>query len=639
MHPNSGRTVPFVCGDTGCRAPRSVWTLGSIASRTSIATREVLWIAASLGLMLTATRSTAAADRLDGVVRDSYLPGIPFLLRLDLRIGDRVDRDLWDGEITLEASDDVELSSKSVRFRNGTGSALVTATGGGDFTLTARFGDLVFERRLRNLSADVVATQSGTLAGGPLVEWSGVVHLTANVTVPAGTTLRLAPGTLVLVDGVADGEDGADLNVEGAIESLGTAEAPVTFTAADPDLAWGELDHDGASPSVYRYTHVTRAGHSPRGGHTNTGPAVRPRGGSIIQFEHSAITDHEGKAMEADDAELEMLDCLIARCVMGPEIDNTQLVFERGAIHEMFGEDDNDGIYMHSQGAGQILVIAESVVAAGDDDAIDTLRASVEIRDTIVRDFADKGISVFHDEVLVSGCVVTGNDIGVSAKSDDDSSATLTLDRNTIVDNRLGIQARDKNDEPDADIRYFVSNSIILPADVEDAAAVQTDYDPADIHIRFSNVLGGWPGEGNIDVDPDFVSRAERNFRLASSSPCIDAGDPGAELDPDGSRADMGAMPSTTDPTTPRFVRGSTNGDGDVDLSDAVHQLLHLFAGGSVSCLDAADTNDDGTVNVTDPIALLDALFRGAPVPSGPFPFCGPDPTDDDLGCESPSCE
>lgn len=44
--------------------------------------------------------------------------------------------------------------------------------------------------------------------------------------------------------------------------------------------------------------------------------------------------------------------------------------------------------------------------------------------------------------------------------------------------------------------------------------------------ISYSCIEGGWPtGEGNIDVDPRFVSIANGDYRLLPESPCIDAGD------------------------------------------------------------------------------------------------------------------
>lgn len=48
--------------------------------------------------------------------------------------------------------------------------------------------------------------------------------------------------------------------------------------------------------------------------------------------------------------------------------------------------------------------------------------------------------------------------------------------------------------------------------------------------VEYSLVEGGWPGPGNIDADPLFVDAPNGNYRLASDSPCIDAGDNSAVL-------------------------------------------------------------------------------------------------------------
>lgn len=60
-------------------------------------------------------------------------------------------------------------------------------------------------------------------------------------------------------------------------------------------------------------------------------------------------------------------------------------------------------------------------------------------------------------------------------------------------------------------------------------------------NILYSDVEGGAAGLGNLDADPVFVAPPV-DLRLAAGSPCIDAGDPDELLDPDGSRADQGAL-------------------------------------------------------------------------------------------------
>jgi len=86
------------------------------------------------------------------------------------------------------------------------------------------------------------------------------------------------------------------------------------------------------------------------------------------------------------------------------------------------------------------------------------------------------------------------------------------------------------------------------------------------------------------------------------------------------------ARPASTAGTP--FRRGDSNGDGTVDLSDAVHLLDWLFLGGEVpGCLTASDGNGDLTHDLTDAVYLLGYLFLSGPVPPAPGPAdCGVPP-------------
>lgn len=86
--------------------------------------------------------------------------------------------------------------------------------------------------------------------------------------------------------------------------------------------------------------------------------------------------------------------------------------------------------------------------------------------------------------------------------------------------------------------------------------------------------------------------------------------------------------------STQAFVRGDTNGNGLVNISDAVVLLGYLFLGGEpVTCIDAADSNDSGRVNVADAAYILNFLFRGGAMLPPPYPNPALDPTADALSC------
>ncbi len=89
------------------------------------------------------------------------------------------------------------------------------------------------------------------------------------------------------------------------------------------------------------------------------------------------------------------------------------------------------------------------------------------------------------------------------------------------------------------------------------------------------------------------------------------------------------------------FRRGDANTDSAIDIADAIFIFRYLFAEGPApSCLDAADANDDGAVNISDGVYILQNLFANGPAIPPPYPECGIDPTEDELGCvEYPHCE
>lgn len=87
-------------------------------------------------------------------------------------------------------------------------------------------------------------------------------------------------------------------------------------------------------------------------------------------------------------------------------------------------------------------------------------------------------------------------------------------------------------------------------------------------------------------------------------------------------------------PEITTFIRGDTNGDSVVDLSDAQATLSYLYLGGvPPNCLDATDSNDDGKLNISDPIHTLQFLFLGGPPLAPPNGVPGEDPTPDPMGC------
>jgi len=423
---------------------------------------------------------------LDLITRESYLPDVPVLVRIEILTNDgNVERDLWDATASLSVDNpDVNMSTDQVVLYNGLGSSLVRFTGNGDFTLTAEVMGMQTQKSIADWSSRPVNTVSGTLTNS--ATWSGIYHITGgDFSIPDGVTLTVNPGTIVLIDGVPSGDNGTDINVEGSIQSLGTANSPITFTAYTTGQNWGKLYHNNAEPSIFLYTNINNGGHSPRMGHSNSGPTIHASNSTFV-FNHASLTDNAGKLMHTGSGcELTFHNCLFARSVMGPEISGSAILFENSWITDMRANDDGDGIYIHSQEAGQSCILRGGVSVNMDDDGIDLLGADVTIEDFIVRDCKDKGISAYGGQTNINHCLVVENNkapedptvASIAAKAYEADTAVVNINHTTIVTSKIagymdiGIQSHNKYDVQSGTIIYNVINSIIDATDPVDVQA------------------------------------------------------------------------------------------------------------------------------------------------------------------------
>lgn len=132
-------------------------------------------------------------------------------------------------------------------------------------------------------------------------------------------------------------------------------------------------------------------------------------------------------------------------------------------------------------------------------------------------------------------------------------------------------------------------------------------------NIAYCDVVGGWPGTGNIDVDPQFVDAdgpdnnpntyGDNDYRLAPSSYCIDAGDndavPADTLDLDGDSNTLEPLPIDLD-GNPRFTDVRCvidSGVGTAPVVDMGAFEVADFAGGDCNgnMIDDCDDIASGT--------------------------------------------
>ncbi len=136
--------------------------------------------------------------------------------------------------------------------------------------------------------------------------------------------------------------------------------------------------------------------------------------------------------------------------------------------------------------------------------------------------------------------------------------------------------------------------------------------------VTYSDVLGGFAGMGNIEVNPMFIDFNDQDLHLSAGSPCIDA-------------ADNTAVPADTDdldddfdfaePTpfdldgNPRFIDDPLTSDTGAGECPVVDMGAYEYQDGSTGCCGDCPTDVDGSGNTgaSDLAVLLGSWGPCAP--------------------------
>jgi len=151
------------------------------------------------------------------------------------------------------------------------------------------------------------------------------------------------------------------------------------------------------------------------------------------------------------------------------------------------------------------------------------------------------------EEVSISYCQITGNETdGIELYACSPEIVNCTISNNSGDHGAIYCRNRSQPVVRNTIIWGNVNNSIYFSDENgHDEMSITTSYCDIEggeegIEIN-NNAEVNW-GEGNIDTDPLFISPENGFYYLTEDSPCIDTGDPDSPLDPDSTRADMGAF-------------------------------------------------------------------------------------------------
>jgi len=363
------------------------------------------------------------------------------------------------------------------------------------------FFSLVFAVLTTTVSAVEVSgsitTQTWTKANSPY-------HLTGDVVVPTGETLTIEAG----VDVVADSAVG--ITVYGTLIATGASDDSVRFI--DNGLApWNGITADSGARVDLAYTRISGAYRDHGGG------LLVSNEGTLATLDHCLLTGNTawypgyigsggvgGGALVTAKARLEIRNSRIERNQAGQSgtaiagTDASELVLYRAVIYD---NHQKSGDFPWSGAGGGVFVGSRCVAE-------------------------------------IVNC--------------------------TIVDSYAGGMGNSYISISLADATVELRNSIVWKTGEQGAYA--PIWTGTGFTVSYSLTWRPWQimsapevGPGCLYEDPLFVDAAAGDFHLSPISPCINAGDPSSPLDPDGSRADMGAFPydgtvGVTSPTPVPFT-------------------------------------------------------------------------------------
>jgi len=196
---------------------------------------------------------------------------------------------------------------------------------------------------------------------------------------------------------------------------------------------------------------------------------------------------------------------------------------------------DTDAIDLDAVEAAEVRNCTFTGFTGANSDGIDTGYSNgVVVRNNRFHRISDKAVSVgAGSKVLVTGNLVTECNAGVAVKDD---GSEVTVDRNTFWANNIGVHCFEKEAGRGGGVA-LVTHSIFAGGLQE--SVIADIWSEARVNWSLSD-RDAMHGESNLTGDPGFAFIGEGIFRLEGSSVCVDAGNPFAEPDPDGTIPDLG---------------------------------------------------------------------------------------------------
>ncbi|MCB2219472.1 MAG: CotH kinase family protein [Bacteroidetes bacterium] len=333
------------------------------------------------------------------------------------------------------------------------------------------------------------------------VESCSPYYIDSDIMVDTGAILYSEPGVQILF------ADHTKLLVKGELNLSGSSENPIEMGGQNEN-GWKYIESDGGTIKMDQV-------------HIYSGEkALYVHNQSTLKISNCIFTESDldvNDLISATDSDVEIIDC-----VFNGNPQNTK----RDGI-------DCDQIYSGIFSGNTFYDISDDCIDIG------TNSTNIVIDHNEMYHCQSMGVSIGESSVgTIFRNIIVHCEGGIQVHSE----AVAQVINNTLFANNAGVRAFHYDNTPLSGGTAHIVNTIFSQC-VSDI----TLQSNSEVSIKYSlsdKQLHG--GEGNLFQDPRFISPDENNFELQESSPCIDTGDPLSLPDPDGSRADIGAIPYGT---------------------------------------------------------------------------------------------
>ncbi len=464
--------------------------------------------------------------------------------------------------------------------------------------------------------------------------------------------LTIEPGVVVLIDGPYE------ILVLSTITAIGTAEAPIIFTAKDQSVPWRgfyfEDTQPGSSLIYCEISYSDRRGltiinSSPVLEHcTITNNSVVGEGGGIYAnlatgdlvllgctISNNDSTSHGGglRTIMSSSGQLVLDGCVVSGNTVNGEY-NTGYLYG-GGLYASGGDfvidncafvsnqansrcTNNGGCFVYGRGGGMYLDVLTGQCTNSQfiNNRVDSRNDGSNCPAGRSRSYGG-GINLLAGDIWISNCIFAGQTLVHSDCGPRDGGAGIWVEGGTAtIDNTTIARNDDSTGLGGPNGALVLTNSIIY---YNNDGGVQIDGVAT---ITYSNIDNGYEGEGNIAFTPVFQGSGTSfcDLMIVPGSPCIDTGNPDPMYNdsqdcaspPFGTvRNDMGAHGGPLACSWDIELCPSPanlNGDCSVNTQDFI-----AFLGAWSSGEPIADWNDDGIINTQDFIAYLGDWVAGCP--------------------------